>query len=485
MKKLLLSILVSSSVVASAQLAEGTIAPNFTATDLNGTSWTLYDILNSNKTVFMDVSATWCAPCWSFHNSHLLKDLYTQYGPTGTNEAVVLFVEGDPLTTSVDLNGMIGTTTPTKGNWVAGTPYPILDNASIADLYQISSFPTLFAICPDKKVHELPVGISVAAMSEYICNSSTGINAATLAYKGGIAGCAPYTVPIKATIANRGTTPLTSCVIKAYNGATEIASLNWTGNLATYQEAEVDLGTYVANANFEIKVKAITTGDVKATDDAATDNVYASNFVSPTKYQNLEIKLDNYAAEVGWAIFEPSNLNAPVYEKVYTEADNGLLKNESLNMLNSNTCYLFVIQDTEGDGICCQYGNGYYKLKDANGAVWLNAANADATYGQKIHPFKTGAALDIVENNNLNLLEVYPNPANEIVSINLDLNKISETVITIQNALGQIVKTINKGSLPVGSQTITIPTTELANGLYTLSVITNNVATTKKLTILK
>lgn len=136
----------------NAQLADGSTAPDFTATDLNGTSYNLYDILNSGKTVFIDISATWCGPCWDYHETHALRDLYNQYGPSGTNELMVFLVEGDASTTLADLNG---TGPNTNGNWVQGTTYPILDNASIADAYQIQYYPTIYRICPDKKTKEL------------------------------------------------------------------------------------------------------------------------------------------------------------------------------------------------------------------------------------------------------------------------------------------------------------------------------------------
>lgn len=136
----------------NAQLADGSTAPDFTATDLNGVSYNLYDILNSGKTVFIDISATWCGPCWDYHETHALRDLYNQYGPSGTNELMVFLVEGDASTNLADLNG---TGPNTNGNWVAGTTYPILDNASIADAYQIQYFPTIYRICPDKKTKEL------------------------------------------------------------------------------------------------------------------------------------------------------------------------------------------------------------------------------------------------------------------------------------------------------------------------------------------
>ncbi|MBI1838545.1 MAG: T9SS type A sorting domain-containing protein [Flavobacteriia bacterium] len=130
-----------------AQLPNGSIAPDFTATDINGVSHNLYSLLNAGKTVVIDISATWCGPCWAYHQSGALENLYNQYGPSGTNEMYVFLVEGDGSTTLADLNG---TGTNTQGNWVAGTPYPILDNADIANLYQVAYFPTVYVICPNR-----------------------------------------------------------------------------------------------------------------------------------------------------------------------------------------------------------------------------------------------------------------------------------------------------------------------------------------------
>ena len=42
---------------------------------------------------------------------------------------MVFFVEGDGSTNSADLNG---TGSNTQGDWITGTPYPVIDDASIA-----------------------------------------------------------------------------------------------------------------------------------------------------------------------------------------------------------------------------------------------------------------------------------------------------------------------------------------------------------------
>jgi hypothetical protein len=127
-------------------------APDFTSTDINGNTHNLHSYLNAGKLVILDVSTTWCGPCWYVHEQHYLKDLYNEFGPNGTDEIVVLFYEADPATTLADLNG-IGA--DTQGDWITGTPYPIFNDTNIVidqDVYGWG-YPTINVICPSGKMN--------------------------------------------------------------------------------------------------------------------------------------------------------------------------------------------------------------------------------------------------------------------------------------------------------------------------------------------
>lgn len=243
MKKLVLALFVGMALLSAnsskAQMAAGSIAPDFTATDINGNSWNLYSILDSGYTVIMDISATWCGPCWIYHNAGTLESVYTQYGPDGTNEMRVFFVEGDAATTLADLQG---TTSSTQGDWVTGTEYPIIDNATIANSFDINYFPTIYMICPDrviKEVGQLSTASAFLSQKNSNCFSAVGADDAGIAnsmsfLNGTLASC--NAVDISYRLCNYGTSPLTSATINLDFNGVNAATFNWTGSLNTYED---------------------------------------------------------------------------------------------------------------------------------------------------------------------------------------------------------------------------------------------------------
>ena len=159
-KKLQLTALLALSILTfetKAQLPDGSTAPNFTFTDMDGNTQDLYSYLNAGKPVVIDISATWCHPCWNYHTSGALEDFYNQKGPPGTDEVMVIFIEADWTTSDSD---MYGTGNFTEGDWVTGTPYPMC-NPPAPDIdnfltdYQNIYVPCIYLICTDKETHNL------------------------------------------------------------------------------------------------------------------------------------------------------------------------------------------------------------------------------------------------------------------------------------------------------------------------------------------
>jgi len=152
-KKFLFISLLLFSAVVHGQLADGSIAPDFTLTDYFGTEHNLYEYLDEGKTVFVEIFAVHCPSCWNYHQTDRLKNIYNDYGPIGTDELMVLALEHDQGNGHDDFKG-IGDPWTTAGNWLDGTPYPIFDvenpNRGVFDDYNVTGYPVIYKVCPDR-----------------------------------------------------------------------------------------------------------------------------------------------------------------------------------------------------------------------------------------------------------------------------------------------------------------------------------------------
>lgn len=259
MKKYILFFALIASIHSYAQI--GATAPNFNVTDINGNEIDLYaDILDQGLIAVVDVSATWCGPCWGLHTSHVLGELHELYGPNGSNQLRVIFYEGDANTTMEDL---MGNTSSTAGNWLEGTEYPIVNESPVSldlNIWAPLGFPTVNIIQPDNyeivadtyNLYELDEQVSSIESSTGIDLQTVGVNELS-----NDVDFAIYPNPVQDILKVDLTEFDANVFIQVFDVmGKEVMTLNETNQLQLIDFSNLNNGNYIISISDETKIRS-------------------------------------------------------------------------------------------------------------------------------------------------------------------------------------------------------------------------------------
>lgn len=495
MKKLILLLtLLITTLTINAQ--EFQISPDWTATDINGVEWNLYSILDEGKSVVLEFSYTTCGPCWTFHNSGTLKDVYEAYGPDGTDELMVFFIESVEQTGLADLQGE---TENTQGNWVEGTPFPIIDNHLVSDLYQFPLYPSVAYICPDRKTYIMPTLVSYEAYepTENCLPSGGNINATFLDYLGdeGSTCHAQNTTP-SVLLQNLADVNMTSATLElSINGNVEQVK-QWDGNLAQYEYEEVvfDELTIVGSNDLVFTITAIN--GTSAQD--LTNNTISTSLIGAVQTTSdlitVKIETDDVGIETYWQVTDEDDNVLAYGGNENVGADLGqfpLLGNgpgtyepfttytEDIQ-IPGNGCYRFLITDGFGDGIAL--GGGSYTIIGEDNEIL--ATGGDFEYFESIY-FQVEAPTYTNEISTITDMDIAPNPASNTITVNFQLEQTIDLDISIYNTFGKEITTLKHNDLVAGKSTVNIDIDNYPNGVYYLVMTSNNQQLSKKFVVTK
>ena len=236
-------------------------------------------------------------------------------------------------------------------------------------------------------------------------------------------------------VQNNGTDPITSLSIEysINDGGTE--TYDWSGSIASLQTTLIELPSIYYSPTDTNSV------NISVSDDENNENnsdVYYFNQSNSFDTATLTIDLttDNYASETSWQLIDSSG---------YIVAQNGSLSNAStssteIEITNSDECYTFVINDSYGDGICCQYGTGSYSITDDSGNIIVSGGEFGSEDSTTFRVGETLGLNSFIDED----LKIFPNPSNGVFTIKTTLNNSSYKV---HNLIGQTIKSgfINSG----------------------------------------
>jgi thiol-disulfide isomerase/thioredoxin len=479
---------------AEAQLPDGSVAPNFTVTDLDGQEHTLYDYLDAGIPVVIDFSATWCGPCWSYHTGAFngyngegaLHHLYSENGPDGTNEVMVLYLEADDTTTGDDL---LGTGTNTAGDWVTGTPYPICDNTGdIFDQYQCTAYPTILTICPNRLLTATGQGTyenHIAFVQENACDAaSQPVDPSLISYSGDLATCSEIDAVVG--MMNFGTDNLMSAQVTVTGCDNCPIVEDWTGDLATYSVEDITISGLAISADTDLDISITSMNDNTGND---TWMQAVSMAEDASTHFRVEIMTDCWPEETTWEIVDENGATV-ASGGPYADAETMYVEDR---WVDGTGCFGFRFMDSYGDGLngeawtscgvngsatCTTMDGGseFSMLWDYDGSYWIETAEVAANVVQTVS----------IENLETQVsFNVFPNPVNDVANVQFAVSNASEVTLNVMNMLGQTVYASDLGTVLGGEHRTEIDFSALEGGMYLVNLTANGETQTLKVTVTK
>ena len=280
------------------------------------------------------------------------------------------------------------------------------------------------------------------------------------------------------TVTNIGTETLTSM---KFTATIEEASyeFEWTGELESGSNAKIDftMGFPYGEYAGTLMITEANGTAYEASTAFVAKNQEAVELVINEETTNIKLFLmqDQWGEQISWELINSAG------EVVASHGAYGHLMGsgstqlnvENINGLAANECYLFRIYDSNSNGICCNYGHGYYYFKDAAGNIFLGGED-NGDYGAEANELFSIRTTIGVNESASNGLMIYPNPANNKIYVDGE----GVGVVEVYNSLGQKVTTVE------GTEKTAVDVASYENGVYVVRVISNDgVVTTKKVTI--
>lgn len=281
-------------------------------------------------------------------------------------------------------------------------------------------------------------------------------------------------------IRNAGNTTLTSATISHQLDTNTAVNINWTGSLANDEFEDIPLTAIPVSGVGSHSFTATVSNPNGNADQSPSNDTNVRLFSVPVSYEATTVRViitpDRYGAETTWQLTNSTGTVIGSGGPYTTTGTNGTQPDEITDVTITvfDECYTFTLNDSYGDGICCQYGAGTYRLEDQDNNILVNG---DGDFGSSVsNLFKVIEPLSVSEEALASNLRIYPNPsANDFT---ISVNKFSSLSYEISSITGQ---KIQSGTFANGTNTLSMQ--REAAGLYFIKILDTetNVSITKKI----
>jgi len=246
----------------------------------------------------------------------------------------------------------------------------------------------------------------------------------------------------------------------------DLQTINFNGTLTQNQTQTfildpIDLteGSYTFNASL-ISVNGVIDQNTQNNDAATSFDIGGNEYV--TQQVTLELLTDNWAEETSWEFREIGG--AVIDTGNYNQSDDNTTFIETFEVAPDN-CYEFEIFDSYGDGICCEFGEGFYSLTTDSGDVIGGGGEFSSSEITEISIGEELSTNDVI----ISTISLYPNPAKSEITLSI-ANTNDSSLYRIYNTFGQLLQ---EGTLQANKEVISV--SQYTVGIY--FIVVKNTAT--------
>lgn len=276
-------------------------------------------------------------------------------------------------------------------------------------------------------------------------------------------------------LSNIGTEELTSMRFNATAGDVT-SEFEWNGNLPSGDKTIMDFEMELPFGSFDGSLQIVEANGVpyqyQTAFHANCDEWIEVEVSEPLTTLKVYVIQDQWGEQITWDIINSTGETIAQGGPYPHLMGSGSTQPNvaTVNDVPANDCYLFRIYDSNNNGICCNYGNGYYLVKDGNNNILFGDENDGAFGAMASHLFSLSWYEGVSELENS--LKVYPNPASQVLNVVGTM-----TSVEVYNTIGQCLLTKQVD----GNAQIDL--SGFDNGIYLLRVYNNGESAVRKFTV--
>ena len=283
-------------------------------------------------------------------------------------------------------------------------------------------------------------------------------------------------------VRNRGAENLVSLNVNFEVNGELVYTHPWTGSLAFTEKTHIVIPEFTFDLQESNQIVAYISDPNNGIDENPDNDSHEFETVYPdivNEFLVIILSTDANPGQTTWEVFDGDG-NVIGSGGPYTQP-NAFLR-DTVYYTGTIGCHRFVIYDSGGDGLTT-----YYTIRSYINGVMKTIGNGSKFGYQEDKHFSVDSGVGVDEVNiEKSSVEIFPNPVLNISTVNFWLPEAGKATVDVYNSAGkQVMQLANNNYYNAGTNSITLNSSNLDNGIYFISIKTSDQTLIKKFAVMK